>query len=131
MPPQVLLRGPEPVQRRVLRQILLREPEPVQRRVLQQIPLREPEPVQRRVLQQILLREPEPVQWRVLQQVLLPVSDSILRLGPARWPVQRLEQVLPQLEREPQPAQTARRLRAFQPAWEHRPFSLLHRTQRA
>ena len=108
---RLFVRGPQLVRLQVLPQVLLRVPEPVRLRgpLLFQLPV--PEPARLRVLPQVRLRGPEPV--------------------PRRGPVQRPERELAQLEREPQPAPTARRLRAFQPAWEHRPFSHLHRTQQA
>jgi hypothetical protein len=104
---------------------------PVRVRMLRQIPLRVPEAVRRQVLPQVRLRVRVPDRLRVLPRVPPQVPESLLLQGLARGPVQPLEQQLPQLERELQLAPTARRLRAFQPAWEHRPFSRLHRTQQA
>jgi hypothetical protein len=131
--PQVLLRVPEPVRLRGPLLFQLPVPEPVRLRVLPQVPLRGP--VQRQVPQPVRLRGPplfqlpvpEPARLRVLPQVRLRGPEPV----PRRGPVQRPERELAQLGREPQPAPTARRLRAFQPAWEHRPFSHLHRTQQA
>jgi hypothetical protein len=119
----------------VLPQVLLRVLVPVRLRGLLLFLLRVPESVQRQALPQVLLRVLVPVRLWVPPQVPLKVSESILLRGPEpvprRGPVQRPERELAQLGREPQPAPTARRLRAFQPAWEHRPVSHLHRTQQA
>jgi hypothetical protein len=123
-PPLFLRLVPETAQKRALLQIQLQVPASVRPQVLPQVLRLVPEPVQRRALLQIRLQVPALVRLPALRQVLLR--------GPERGPAQRRERErLAQVEREPQPAPTARRLRAFQPTWELRPSSLRHRTRQA
>lgn len=120
--PQVLRPVQEPARLRGPPLFLL--PEPVHLQVPQQVLLQVPETVQRRALLQIRLQVPEKVRRPVPRQVLLLVQG--------RGPDQRRERgLLAQVERAPQRAPTARRLRAFQPTWELRPSSLRHRTRQA